>query len=159
MFEVKVDSANNVMPAAPSLKLEIVSPIEFFISESPRSGKKKNKKIICTFRYTLNMNNDKWYSFGLQPDFLDKDSDPFRIRTVKAQATVSDVDEYSEYTGKSIARARAEAKAYNALHRAVDRMVNIKLKELMHGCDAFCQKSLAVQKHNAEYVKRIGGIA
>ena len=158
MFEVKVDSANNVMPAAPSPKLMIVSPIEFFISESQRSGK-KNKKIICTFRYTLNMNNDKWYSFGLQPDFLDKDSDPFRIRTVKAQATVSDVDEYSEYTGKSIARARAEAKAYNALYRAVDRMVNIKLKELMHGCDAFCQKSLAVQEHNAEYVKRIGGIA
>lgn len=157
MFEVKVDSANNVMPAAPSLKLMIVSPIEFFISESQRSGK-KNKKIICTFRYTLNMNNDKWCSFGLQPDFLDKDSDPFRIRTVKAQATVSDVDEYSEYTGKSIARARAEAKAYKALHRAVDRMVNRKLKELMHGCDAFCQKSLAVQEHNAEYVKRIGGI-
>ena len=157
MFEVKVDSANNVMPAAPSPKLMIVSPIEFFISESQRSGK-KNKKIICTFRYTLNMNNDKWCSFGLQPDFLDKDSDPFRIRTVKAQATVSDVDEYSEYTGKSIARARAEAKAYKALHRAVDRMVNIKLKELMHGCDAFCQKSLAVQEHNAEYVKRIGGI-
>ena len=158
MFEVKVDSANNVMPAAPSPKLMIVSPIEFFISESQRSGK-KNKKIICTFRYTLNMNNDKWHSFGLQPDFLDKDSDPFRIRTVKAQATVSDVDEYSEYTGKSIARARAEAKAYKALHRAVDRMVNRKLKELMHGCDAFCQKSLAVQEHNAEYVKRIGGIA
>ena len=158
MFEVKVDSANNVMPAAPSPKLMIVSPIEFFISESQRSGK-KNKKIICTFRYTLNMNNDKWCSFGLQPDFLDKDSDPFRIRTVKAQATVSDVDEYSEYTGKSIARARAEAKAYKALHRAVDRMVNRKLKELMHGCDAFCQKSLAVQEHNAEYVKRIGGIA
>lgn len=157
MFEVKVDSANNVMPAAPSPKLMIVSPIEFFISESQRSGK-KNKKIICTFRYTLNMNNDKWCSFGLQPDFLDKDSDPFRIRTVKAQATVSDVDEYSEYTGKSIARARAEAKAYKALHRAVDRMVNRKLKELMHGCDAFCQKSLAVQEHNAEYVKRIGGI-
>ena len=157
MFEVKVDSANNVMPAAPSPKLMIVSPIEFFISESQRSGK-KNKKIICTFRYTLNMNNDKWHSFGLQPDFLDKDSDPFRIRTVKAQATVSDVDEYSEYTGKSIARARAEAKAYKALHRAVDRMVNRKLKELMHGCDAFCQKSLAVQEHNAEYVKRIGGI-
>lgn len=157
MFEVKVDSANNVMPAAPSPKLMIVSPIEFFISESQRSGK-KNKKIICTFRYTLNMNNDKWCSFGLQPDFLDKDSDPFRIRTVKAQATVSDIDEYSEYTGKSIARARAEAKAYKALHRAVDRMVNIKLKELMHGCDAFCQKSLAVQEHNAEYVKRIGGI-
>ena len=42
MFEVKVDSANNVMPAAPSLKLKIVSPIEFFISESQRSGKKKN---------------------------------------------------------------------------------------------------------------------
>ena len=105
------------------------------------------------------MNNDKWYSFGMQCGFLDKDSDPFRIRTVKAQATVSDVDEYSEYTGKSIARARAEAKAYNALYRAVDRMVNIKLKELMHGCDAFCQKSLAVQEHNAEYVKRIGGIA
>ena len=158
MFEVKVDSANNVMPSAPSPKLMIVSPIEFFISESQRSGK-KNKKIICTFRYTLNMNNDKWHSFGLQPDFLDKDSDPFRIRTVKAQATVSDVDEYSEYTGKSIARARAEAKAYKALHRAVDRMVNRKLKELMHGCDAFCQKSLAVQEHNAEYVKRIGGIA
>ena len=158
MFEVKVDSANNVMPAAPSPKLMIVSPIEFFISESQRSGK-KNKKIICTFRYTLYMNNNKWCSFGLQPDFLDKDSDPFRIRTVKAQATVSDVDEYSEYTGKSIARARAEAKAYNALYRAVDRMVNIKLKELMHGCDTFCQKSLAVQKHNAEYVKRIGGIA
>ena len=158
MFEVKVDSANNVMPTAPSPKLMIVSPIEFFISESQRSGK-KNKKIICTFRYTLNMNNNKWYSFGPQPDFLDKDSDPFRIRTVKAQATVSDVDEYSEYTGKSIARARAEAKAYKALHRAVDRMVNIKLKELMHGCDAFCQKSLAVQEHNAEYVKRIGGIA
>ena len=158
MFEVKVDSANNVMPSAPSPKLMIVSPIEFFISESQRSGK-KNKKIICTFRYTLNMNNNKWYSFGPQPDFLDKDSDPFRIRTVKAQATVSDVDEYSEYTGKSIARARAEAKAYKALHRAVDRMVNIKLKELMHGCDAFCQKSLAVQEHNAEYVKRIGGIA
>lgn len=157
MFEVKVDSANNVMPAAPSPKLMIVSPIEFFISESQRSGK-KNKKIICTFRYTLNMNNDKWCSIGLQPDFLDKDSDPFRIRTVKAQATVSDVDEYSEYTGKSIARARAEAKAYKALHRAVDRMVNRKLKELMHGCDAFCQKSLAVQEHNAEYVKRIGGI-
>ena len=157
MFEVKVDSANNVMPAAPSLKLMIVSPIEFFISESQRSGK-KNKKIICTFRYTLNMNNYKWCPFGMQPDFLDKDSDPFRIRTVKAQATVSDVDEYSEYTGKSIARARAEAKAYKALHRAVDRMVNIKLKELMHGCDAFCQKSLAVQEHNAEYVKRIGGI-
>ena len=157
MFEVKVDSANNVMPAAPSPKLKIVSPIEFFISESQRSGK-KNKKIICTFRYTLYMNNDKWCSFGLQPDFLDKDSDPFRIRTVKAQATVSDVDEYSEYTGKSIARARAEAKAYKALHRAVDRMVNRKLKELMHGCDAFCQKSLAVQEHNAEYVKRIGGI-
>ena len=157
MFEVKVDSANNVMPAAPSPKLMIVSPIEFFISESQRSGK-KNKKIICTFRYTLNMNNDKWCSFGMQPDFLDKDSDPFRIRTVKAQATVSDVDEYSEYTGKSIARARAEAKAYKALHRAVDRMVNIKFKELMHGCDAFCQKSLAVQEHNAEYVKRIGGI-
>ena len=157
MFEVKVDSANNVMPAAPSPKLMIVSPIEFFISESQRSGK-KNKKIICTFRYTLNMNNDKWCSFGLQPDFLDKDSDPFRIRTVKAQATVSDVDEYSEYTGKSIARARAEAKAYKALHRAVDRMVNRKLKELIHGCDAFCQKSLAVQEHNAEYVKRIGGI-
>lgn len=157
MFEVKVDSANNVMPAAPSPKLMIVSPIEFFISESQRSGK-KNKKIICTFRYTLYMNNDKWCSFGLQPDFLDKDSDPFRIRTVKAQATVSDVDEYSEYTGKSIARARAEAKAYKALHRAVDRMVNRKLKELMHGCDAFCQKSLAVQEHNAEYVKRIGGI-
>ena len=157
MFEVKVDSANNVMPAAPSPKLMIVSPIEFFISESQRSGK-KNKKIICTFRYTLNMNNDKWCSFGLQPDFLDKDSDPFRIRTVKAQATVSDVDEYSEYTGKSIARARAEAKAYKALHRAVDRMVNRKLKELMHGCDAFCQKSLAVQEHNTEYVKRIGGI-
>ena len=94
MFEVKVDSANNVMPAAPSPKLMIVSPIEFFISESQRSGK-KNKKIICTFRYTLYMNNDKWCSFGLQPDFLDKDSDPFRIRTVKAQATVSDVDEYS----------------------------------------------------------------
>ena len=158
MFEVKVDSANNVMPSAPSPKLMIVSPIEFFISESQRSGK-KNKKIICTFRYTLYMNNDKWCSFGLQPDFLDKDSDPFRIRTVKAQATVSDVDEYSEYTGKSIARARAEAKAYKALHRAVDRMVNRKLKELMHGCDAFCQKSLAVQEHNAEYVKRIGGIA
>lgn len=157
MFEVKVDSANNVMPAAPSPKLMIVSPIEFFISESQRSGK-KNKKIICTFRYTLYMNNNKWCSFGLQPDFLDKDSDPFRIRTVKAQATVSDVDEYSEYTGKSIARARAEAKAYKALHRAVDRMVNRKLKELMHGCDAFCQKSLAVQEHNAEYVKRIGGI-
>lgn len=157
MFEVKVDSANNVMLSAPSPKLMIVSPIEFFISESQRSGK-KNKKIICTFRYTLYMNNDKWCSFGLQPDFLDKDSDPFRIRTVKAQATVSDVDEYSEYTGKSIARARAEAKAYKALHRAVDRMVNIKLKELMHGCDAFCQKSLAVQEHNAEYVKRIGGI-
>lgn len=157
MFEVKVDSTNNVMPSAPSPKLMIVSPIEFFISESQRSGK-KNKKIICTFRYTLYMNNDKWCSFGLQPDFLDKDSDPFRIRTVKAQATVSDVDEYSEYTGKSIARARAEAKAYKALHRAVDRMVNRKLKELMHGCDAFCQKSLAVQEHNAEYVKRIGGI-
>ena len=157
MFEVKVDSANNVMPAAPSPKLMIVSPIEFFISESQRRGK-KNKKIICTFRYTLNMNNYKWCSFGMQPDFLDKDSDPFRIRTVKAQATVSDVDEYSEYTGKSIARARAEAKAYKALHRAVDRMVNIKLKELMYGCDAFCQKSLAVQEHNAEYVKRIGGI-
>lgn len=157
MFEVKVDSANNVMPSAPSPKLMIVSPIEFFISESQRSGK-KNKKIICTFRYTLYMNNNKWCSFGLQPDFLDKDSDPFRIRTVKAQATVSDVDEYSEYTGKSIARARAEAKAYKALHRAVDRMVNRKLKELMHGCDAFCQKSLAVQEHNAEYVKRIGGI-
>lgn len=142
----------------PELKLRIISPITYKFSTSSSTGK---NVVICTFDYRLDMNDDAWNTFMTSmrsiSHFLDEESDPLAVHTVYARATVSDNDEYVQDTGKRIARAKAESKAYKVLSRQINNLVNKKIKLLESAVNLFNQKSLRVQNHNVEYITKIGG--
>lgn len=86
-----------------------------------------------------------------------EENNPFYGET-KGVAYCLDEDKFNPVLGEKIARAKAEAKAYEAASKnitsiimaignAVDRLVDLT--------GDFNLKSVKVQKHNVEYIKRI----
>lgn len=86
-----------------------------------------------------------------------EENNPF-YGEAKGVAYCLDEDTFNPVLGEKIARAKAEAKAYEeasrnitsiimAVGNAVDRLVELT--------GAFNLKSVKVQKHNVEYIKRI----
>lgn len=147
----------------PNFKIEIVGDIRY---EHTISNKTKKDMTVCIFNYRLNENdsdisaiktaitilNSSTYSKNNKIIDLPGDCNPFITRTAYARVVVSANDTYSESKGKSLARAKAESKAYAVLSRVLNNFVNKQLKKLESAVALFNQKSQEVQAHNNLYL-------
>lgn len=148
----------------PNFKIEIVGDIRYEHTISNKTGKNIT---ICIFDYRLNENDNSICNIKMAAAMLNtiiygktnkvisfpEECNPFIIRTAYARVVVSANDTYSESKGKSLARAKAESKAYAMLSRVLNNFLNKKLKKLESAIALFNQKSQKVQVHNNFYLK------
>lgn len=146
----------------PNFKIEIVGDIKYTHSVSVKTEKAIT---TCTFSYRLNENdptirairtaisilNNSIYGEAGKIE-IDKECNPFITRTAYARVVVSENDTYLETKGNSLARAKAESKAYATLSRVLNNFTNKIIKKLEASIDFFNQKSLEVQNHNTLYL-------
>lgn len=75
--------------------------------------------------------------------------------TVTAKATCNSDDVFNKHTGREIAEARAEAKAYKHVQTLVNKQVKEVIKKYYDMTLEFDEKADFIQRHNAEYVADI----
>lgn len=75
--------------------------------------------------------------------------------TVTANAKLNPADKFDVETGKKVARAKAESKAYNFYARLIDRTIGGQFAEdLETVTDEFFCKVASVINHNCEYLNQ-----
>ena len=78
-----------------------------------------------------------------------------QIYTVTGKATCNSDDVFDKHTGREIANARAEAKAYKQVQTLIDKQVKEMIKKYYDMVLEFDEKADFIQRHNAEYVAEL----
>lgn len=120
-------------------------------------------KIICKLNYHINIPN----MFLAEPYMVDgkimEDAaqvqtlfDLGLMHTATGKAVCSSSDEFDKKTGRAIAVARAEAKAYKHAKLLVRKHIKYVVDFYNDAVLAFEAKADSVQRHNKEYVEEKG---
>lgn len=104
--------------------------------------------VYCTLQYTVNVP-------GSFSDVIATVANDKLTYTVTAKATCNSDDVFDKHTGREIANARAEAKAYKQVQTLIDKQVKEMIKKYYDMVLEFDEKADFIQRHNAEYVADI----
>ena len=118
------------------------------LSFSRAKYKTEGNTVYCTLQYTVNIP-------GVYSDMIAIMDNDEQIYTVTAKATCNNNDVFDKHTGREIAEARAEAKAYKYVQTLVNNQVKEVIKKYYDMTLEFDEKADYIQKHNAEYVADI----
>ena len=75
--------------------------------------------------------------------------------TATGKATCNSDDVFDKHTGREIANARAEAKAYKQVQTMINKQMKEVIKKYYDMTLEFDEKADFIQRHNAEYVTEI----
>ena len=106
--------------------------------------------VYCTLQYTVNVPeacSDMIVIMGNVGNDL--------LYTATGKATCNSDDVFDKHTGREIAAARAEAKAYKQVQVLMNKQVKDVIKKYYDMVLEFDEKSDFIQKHNAEYVAEL----
>lgn len=104
--------------------------------------------VYCTLQYTVNVP-------GSFSDMIATVPNDNLVYTATGKATCNSDDVFDKHTGREIAAARAEAKAYKHVQTLVNKQVKEVIKKYYDMTLEFDEKADFIQKHNAEYVADI----
>lgn len=119
------------------------------LSFSRAKYKTVGNTVYCTLQYTVNVPG---VCNEMIATFMPND---YTVYTVTAKATCNSDDVFDKHTGREIAAARAEAKAYKHVQTLVNNQVKEVIKKYYDMTLEFDEKADYIQKHNAEYVADI----
>ena len=105
--------------------------------------------VYCTLQYTVDVPGA--YS-DMIATFMPND---YQVHTATGKATCNSDDVFDKHTGREIAEARAEAKAYKHVQTLVNKQVKEVIKKYYDMTLEFDERADFIQKHNAEYVADI----
>lgn len=120
-------------------------------------------QVKCTLKYRIQVPEMNHYE---QP-LTEKGYNPARVQaacgfdlgdfhTAVGVARCNQDDTFNKKTGREIAEARAEAKAYKHAQKLVKKYVATAVKAYADMILAFDAKSDHIQRHNAEYTAELG---
>lgn len=104
--------------------------------------------VYCTLQYTVNVP-------GSFSDVIATVANNKLTYTVTGKATCNSDDVFDKHTGREIANARAEAKAYKQVQTMINKQVKEVIKKYYDMTLEFDEKADFIQRHNAEYVADI----
>ena len=104
--------------------------------------------VYCTLQYTVNVPGACSKMIATMPN-------DYTVYTATGKATCNSDDVFDKHTGREIANARAEAKAYKQAQVLINKQVKETIKKYYDMVLEFDEKSDYIQKHNAEYVTEI----
>lgn len=104
--------------------------------------------VYCTLQYTVNVPGACSKMIATMPN-------DYTVYTATGKATCNSDDVFNKHTGREIAEARAEAKAYKHVQTLVNNQVKDVIKKYYDMTLEFDEKADYIQKHNAEYVTEI----
>ena len=119
------------------------------LSFSRAKYKTVGNTVYCTLQYTVDVPGA--YS-DMIATFMPND---YTVYTATGKATCNGDDVFNKHTGREIAEARAEAKAYKHVQTLVNKQVKEVIKKYYDMTLEFDEKADFIQKHNAEYVADI----
>ena len=119
------------------------------LSFSRAKYKTVGNTVYCTLQYTVDVPGA--YS-DMIATFMPND---YTVYTATGKATCNGDDVFNKHTGREIAEARAEAKAYKHVQTLVNNQVKEVIKKYYDMTLEFDEKADYIQKHNAEYVTEI----
>ena len=119
------------------------------LSFSRAKYKTVGNTVYCTLQYTVDVPGA--YS-DMIATFMPND---YTVYTATGKATCNGDDVFNKHTGREIAEARAEAKAYKHVQTLVNKQVKEVIKKYYDMTLEFDEKADYIQKHNAEYVTEI----
>ena len=118
------------------------------LSFSRAKYKTVGNTVYCTLQYIVRVPE------SCSDMIVIRDNDE-QIYTVTAKATCNNNDVFDKHTGREIANARAEAKAYKHAQTLVKKQVKEVIKRYYDMTLEFDEKADFVQRHNVEYVNEI----
>ena len=119
------------------------------LSFSRAKYKTVGNTVYCTLQYTVNVPEA---CSDMIATFMPND---YTVYTATGKATCNSDDVFDKHTGREIAAARAEAKAYKHVQTLVNKQVKEVIKKYYDMTLEFDEKADFIQKHNAEYVADI----
>ena len=119
------------------------------LSFSRAKYKTVGNTVYCTLQYTVDVPGA--YS-DMIATFMPND---YTVYTATGKATCNGDDVFNKHTGREIAEARAEAKAYKYVQTLVNKQVKEVIKKYYDMTLEFDERADFIQKHNAEYVADI----
>lgn len=122
-----------------------------------------DREVKCTLKYRIQVpvmyqNDERWTRNGYNPHYV-AGTVQFELgdfHTVTGKAVCNSEDAFDKKTGREIAEARAEAKAYKHAEKLVKKYVMTVAEAYTNMALAFEAKADYVQRHNAEYSAEIG---
>ena len=118
------------------------------LSFSRAKYKTVGNTVYCTLQYTVNVPEACSKMIATMPN-------DYTVYTVTAKATCNSDDVFDKHTGREIANARAEAKAYKQVQTIINKQVKEVIKKYYDMTLEFDEKADFIQRHNAEYVADI----
>ena len=119
------------------------------LSFSRAKYKTVGNTVYCTLQYTVDVPGA--YS-DMIATFMPND---YTVYNATGKATCNGDDVFNKHTGREIAEARAEAKAYKHVQTLVNKQVKEVIKKYYDMTLEFDERADFIQKHNAEYVADI----
>ena len=123
----------------------------------------ENNKVKCILTYRINVpsfvhDEDRFPAKGYNPAAVHSCGEFYLgdERTATGVATCGPEDSFDKKTGREIAEARAEAKAYKHAEKLLKRYVKTVVDAYSNMLLAFEAKADCVQRHNAEYTAEVG---
>ena len=123
----------------------------------------ENKKVKCILTYRINVpsfvhSEDRFSAKGynLAAVHIYGEFELGEELTATGVATCGPEDSFDKKTGREIAEARAEAKAYKHAEKLLKRYVKTVVDAYSDMLLAFEAKADCVQRHNAEYTAEVG---
>ena len=104
--------------------------------------------VYCTLQYTVNVPGACSKMIATMPN-------DYTVYTATGKATCNSDDVFDKHTGREIAEARAEAKAYKQAQVLINKQVKEVLKKYYDMALEFDEKSDYIQKHDEEYVAEL----
>ena len=119
------------------------------LSFSRAKYKTEGNTVYCTLQYTVDVPGA---CSDMIATFMPND---YTVYTATGKATCNSDDVFDKHTGREIAAARAEAKAYKHVQTLVNKQVKEVIKKYYDMTLEFDERADFIQKHNAEYVADI----
>ena len=123
----------------------------------------ENKKVKCILTYRINVpsfvhDEDRFSAKGYNPAAVHSYGEFYLGEELTAigVATCGPEDSFDKKTGREIAEARAEAKAYKHAEKLLKKYVKTVVDAYSNMLLAFEAKADCVQRHNAEYTAEVG---
>jgi hypothetical protein len=74
--------------------------------------------------------------------------------TVAETAKLDPADTFDIETGKKVARAKAESKAYKFMAKKIAKIIDGSYDVIVCACKQFIEKAAGVKRHNDEYLSQ-----